>query len=224
MSAAATTPTDQPEPAATDQPSRSGRLLDLVRKLIDYGKQLAASLQQRALPSDLASTTRSFGTSDIALILARITRGLHRAIALETSLERGAARLDVAPRPLAARAPRQKRAAQPAAEPPPLGADEADASLVRFPTPARIAAEIRRRPAGAVIADICRDLGITPNHPLWRELSELIVRHGGNLATLYKDISQRVFAIPDPGRTGITPAATPPPRPPSPGPAGTGPP
>jgi hypothetical protein len=57
-----------------------------------------------------------------------------------------------------------------------------------LPTPEQIAAEVRRRPIGAVIADICRDLGIMPNHPLWRELREVIIRHGGNLAVLVKDI------------------------------------
>jgi hypothetical protein len=41
---------------------------------------------------------------------------------------------------------------------------------------------VRRRPVGAVIADICRDLGILPSHPLWRELSEAIIRLGGSLA------------------------------------------
>ena len=42
MSAAANAP-DPPT-----QPSRSARLLDLVRKLIDYGKELAATIRQRA--------------------------------------------------------------------------------------------------------------------------------------------------------------------------------
>jgi len=47
---------------------------------------------------------------------------------------------------------------------------------------------VRRRPIGAVIADICRDFGILPSHPLWREVSKLVVRHGGSLATLLRDI------------------------------------
>jgi hypothetical protein len=46
MSAAASVP----DP--TTQPSRSARLLDLVRKLIDYGKELATTLRERA-SSDL---------------------------------------------------------------------------------------------------------------------------------------------------------------------------
>ena len=55
-------------------------------------------------------------------------------------------------------------------------------------TPEQIAAAVRRRPIGAVIADICRDLGILPSHPLWPELSKAVVRHGGSLVTLLKDI------------------------------------
>jgi hypothetical protein len=39
-----------------------------------------------------------------------------------------------------------------------------------MPTAEQIAAEVRRRPIGAVIADICRDLRILPSHPLWRDI------------------------------------------------------
>jgi hypothetical protein len=68
-----------------------------------------------------------------------------------------------------------------------------DASLLAdLPTPEQIAAQhaagldplVRHRPIGAVLADICRDLGILPNNPLWPELSVLVVRHGGSLASL----------------------------------------
>jgi hypothetical protein len=77
MSTLATTPT--PTPATTIEPSRVGRLPDLVRKLVEYGKELAATLRQPSVTTDLAAATRPFGTRDIALILARITRGLLRA-------------------------------------------------------------------------------------------------------------------------------------------------
>ncbi len=66
MSAAAA-PAEPPTP----NPSRAGRLLSLVRRLIDYGRELAATLHQRAA-TDLRSVTCSFGTSDLALILVRI--------------------------------------------------------------------------------------------------------------------------------------------------------
>ena len=221
MSAAVTAPAPQPHSAAAEQPNRCAPLLSLVRKLIDYGRQLAASLQQHARPADLAAATRAFATTDIALILARITQGLLHATALEALLQRGTARLDgPAMRVTLPPAPRLPRSAQPPTPPP----DEPDPRLLRLPTAEQIAAEVSRRPAGAVIVDICRDLGILPSHPLWLELSPLIVRHGGNLATLFIDINRRLFAFPIPGGIAAAPALAPPPLPPSPGPAATGPP
>jgi hypothetical protein len=61
-----------------------------------------------------------------------------------------------------------------------------------LPTSEQIAADIRRRPVGAVIADICRDLGILPGHKLWRELSLAIIDHGGSLVRLSEDIFKRL--------------------------------
>lgn len=168
----------------TTQPSRVGRLLDLVRKLIDYGKELAAALRQPDPDIDLAPVMRSFGTRDIALILSRIMRGLQRAEALEARLQQNGARLDKPPRRRGAPA-----TAKPAAE------CQADTRLTDLPTAEQIAAEVRRRPIGAVLADICRDLGIMPCHPLWRELSRLIIRHCGSLARLVKDILDRTLSL-----------------------------
>ena len=79
MSAAANAP-DPPT-----QPSRSARLLGLVRRLIDYGKELAATIRERIV-ADPISGRCGFGTVDVGLILARIARGLHRANALEARL------------------------------------------------------------------------------------------------------------------------------------------
>ena len=177
-------------PTRTTEPSRVGRLLDLVRKLIDYGKELAATIRRRAF-TDPSSIICCFGTADVALILARIARGLHRANALEARLIRSADRLDAAP-PAAPSQPRP-RAPRPTVAP---AAAETDPRLARLPTPAQIAAEVRRRPIGAVIADICRDLGIMPSHPLWRELQHLIIRYGGNMAKLVKTILDRAFPYP----------------------------
>jgi hypothetical protein len=90
MSAAAEAPTSttQPNSAAGDQPSRSGRLLGPVRKLID-----------------------------LELILARIARGLDLATALEARVLHRAAYLDARPAPgrarSAAKAPAAPRTAEP---------------------------------------------------------------------------------------------------------------
>ena len=148
---------------------------------------MAAALQQRTSATDLADITRHFGTIDIGEIVARITRGLLRAAALEARLISRPIREPATPATLTAPSPRQPRAAQP--EDGSAGAGEP--RIARLPTPGDIAAEIRRRPAGAVLADICRDLGIVPSNPLWREISAAIISYGGNLATLVGDIADR---------------------------------
>jgi len=167
MSDAAETPTP------TTEPSRSGRLLNLVRKLIDYGRELAATLRQRTTAEPLFAMG-CFGTTDLALILARIVRGLLLADALEARVLQRAAHLDAGPRRGRARsAPRAPAAPR---------ASEADPRLACLPTAAEIAAEVRRRPIGAVIADICRDLGIVPRHPLWPDVHRAIIRHAAALS------------------------------------------
>ena len=184
MSAAATVP-DPPT-----QLSRSARLLGLVRRLIDYGKELAATIRERVV-TDPISVRCGFGTVDVGLILARIARGLHRANALEARLLSKAHRLDAPPRRAAS--PSSPRLPRPAIAPADGETDEPNA---RLPTPDQIATAVRRQPIGAVIADICRDLGITPRHPLWRELQLVIIREGGSLARLVSDMLDQVFPMP----------------------------
>jgi hypothetical protein len=95
-----------------------------------------------------------------------------------------------------------------------------DPRLVRLLTEEEVAAEVRRRPAGAVVADICRDLGIMAPHPLWGELRTVIIHYGGDLAKLWKDILRNVRP-----RYGVDrPPAAPEQSLPSPAPAATGPP
>jgi hypothetical protein len=167
------------EAPADPKPSHAGRLLGLVRRLIDYGRQLATTLRTNRPP---------FSAGDIALLLARITRGLLRAEALEARVIRHTARLDAEPAP--PRAPSHRRS------PPARAADAVSPPEVCLPTSEQIAAEVRRRPIGAVIADICRDLGITPSHPLWPEVRDLITRYCGNLANLVMDLVDRAFEPP----------------------------
>jgi hypothetical protein len=186
-------------PAAdTGKPSRSGRLLTLLRKLVDYGKELAGSLRRRnTLDYD---TAICFGSADLQSILQRITQGLHRAAELEARIIRSAVRLDR--QPTASRdapaKPCAAHAARPSAEPtdPRKPTEPADARLARLATPAAIAAAVRRRPIGAVLADICRDLGIMPSHPLWHDLHRAIMTTGGDAARLLMEEIKRPFAIP----------------------------
>ena len=131
--------------------------------------------------------------------LARITRGLLLANALEARVVALAARPAAPPRPARVPTQREPRAPRPASARPTEAADHPRLALL--PTAEQIADEVRRRPVGAVIADICRDLGIIPTHPLWQELSVAIVWHGGSFNRLFKDIWDRVLPIPARGRS-----------------------
>jgi hypothetical protein len=62
-----------------------------------------------------------------------------------------------------------------------------------MPTPAEIAEAVRHRPVGAVIADICSDLGLTQSHPLWNEMVSVVTEFGGNFVALVKDVLDRLF-------------------------------
>jgi hypothetical protein len=184
-------------------PAALGRVLSLVRKLIDYGRQLAGTIHQRAAAPGFVLFARPFGTADLAVILARIADGLRRATALEARLWQRVARgQDLAPAPVcehAARGPRPARQAAPDVQPESQPADHTeDPRLARLPTAEEIAAEVRRRPVGAVITDICRDLGITPgqcDRAFWDELCHAINAYGGSLAGFLRDLSNRLFAF-----------------------------
>ncbi len=204
--AQAPTPTTEPDPprAGADTPTRLGRVLSLVRKLIDYGKKLAGTVQQRAATPGFALFARPFGTADLAVILARITNGLRRAAMLEARLCRRAERgqdLTAGAHPPArhARARRRTALAPPDAPPEPQRADHTeDPRLARLPTEEEIAAEVRRRPIGAVIVDICCDLGIAPgdlDRAFWDEISHAVIMYGGSLVRFFNDLSRRLSAF-----------------------------
>ena len=56
---------------------------------------------------------------------------------------------------------------------------------------------MRRRPIGAIIVDICHDLGIAPgdlDRAFWDELCHAIIAYGGSLAGFLNNLSQRFFA------------------------------
>jgi len=176
-------PGPTPDPATTPAPppSRSTRLVGLLRKLIQYGLDLAHLLQQRPPLATIATLAMHFGTRDIALILMRISRGLQLAGALDDKLfarplreivARASVRTPVARKPRATRRP----------------------PLPDMPTAEEIAAALRNRPAGAVIADICRDLGIVPAHPLWREVMAVLAEYRGNFTKLFKSVTKRLTA------------------------------
>lgn len=195
----------EPDPprAEAGMPGAIGRVLRLVRRLIDYGKQIAETVQQRAAAPGFALFARPFGTADLAVILARITNGLRRAEALEAKLCQRAERgQDIKPEslrmPLLGASGAARNAARPNAPPEEQPSNNPqDPRLACLPTEAEIAADVRRRPVGAVIVDICCDLGIVPGHcdrAFWDELTHAIIRYGGSLVRFYKDVDSRLFS------------------------------
>lgn len=173
--------------AGGSEPSPTGPLLDLVRALIDFGIAVVTTLRRGASTETLALVTRRFGVRDVDVIIARITRALQLAAALEARLISGAAPWQLVPGGFRMPAPRKPRAAQ--AERARVGRVEADVD--RMPTAAEIAADVRRRSVGVVIAELIREFGIMPCHPLWPALSSAVICNGGSLAALYNHINNR---------------------------------
>jgi hypothetical protein len=173
-----------------------------VRKLIHYGKQLAGTAQPRAAALGFALFAKPFGAADLAVILARTANGLCRAAALEAAqpARRPRPRPHAVPHPRARRPRARRRPAVNTAGPagPRPANPTGDPRLARLPTEKEIAAEVRRRPIGAVIVDICCDLGITPgqlDRAFWDELSHAIIAYGGSLAGFLDNLHRRVSAF-----------------------------
>lgn len=161
--------------------NRYGRLLGLVRRIIDHGRDLVATLKRQNTPSPSEDVARRFGTFNLALIIARITRGLAIAAGLETRLLRARPAQRANPnRPARPARPRPARS-------PALSQAEDDAALLRaMPSAEAIAERIRHRAPGAVLVEICRDLGIHADHPLWPEIRDAIILHDGSLARMVR--------------------------------------
>ena len=187
-------------------PQNIADLLDIVRILLGYGLHLAETLEHRAVARGFATLAQFFGTARLPPIRARIARGLLRALALERVLLARAAR----GRDLVFYTPRTRAApdAQPAHTQavPTAGATPHRARPVRrpdaneppdsanLPTVAQLQAEIRRRPIGRTLADICSDLGISPSlceGRLWLSISCAIMWYRGSLPKLMKEFRRR---------------------------------
>jgi hypothetical protein len=204
MSASATLPVASPAPdpdrAGPDMPPRDvpprtalprvGRLLRIVRRLVAFGTNLLTTLQAGASAERQALTMLSFGTKDLALIIARIKCGLLRAAGLEVRLNGFVKRgRDMQPAPWRLSIPRARTDAPddaPQVAAPPARTD----LLALLPSAEEIAEQVRTRPLGVIICDICRDLGLSPrlmDGVLWRELTEAVAECGLSLTRLLRD-------------------------------------
>jgi hypothetical protein len=205
-------------PSARLDAAGAGKILRLLRTLIAYGKNVVEKLREEDDPDDLpwyAYLTRIFGITDPAYITVVFIRGLLRATALQARLSRSLARgrnslpplplqegnegLDLLPLPLregaGVRGPGrgQSRGAGLAFPP---GWPAGEPSHDREPSPeeemfADIVAKDRDRPIGAILLDICLDLGIVPDlmdPATWEELRHAITLYGGDPTPLLAGI------------------------------------
>jgi hypothetical protein len=209
--APATPPDPAPDRPRTPTPVRIAALLHVVRILLAYGRHLADTLAARAATPSLMPIAAGFGTTNLSLILAHLHRGILRAAALEhVLLARAALGRDLAPPGSRARpnhrhptpAPPDQPAAPPAARTPP------SRPAWRFPcnpaidfhTPTlqQLEAQVRRRPLGRTVADICLDLAVVPGlctGTFWNALFDIMQGYGGSVAHLMRERFRREQAF-----------------------------
>jgi hypothetical protein len=193
-------------------PASIAALLHTVRILLGFGRHLAETAKHRSASTDFNAIAACFGTGRVYAILAHLQRGILRAIALENVLLARAAR----GRDIHFAAPRERAAAPPAtpADPPPEQSAEAQATRKPVARPSRPAgwndpelfmptleeleAQVRRRPLGRTLVDICLDLAVVPGFctgPFWNTLFDSIRLRGGSIATLMREKTRREEAF-----------------------------
>ena len=206
-------PPDPPQVRSSPTiPERIAALLHAVHVLLGYGRHLADTVNQRAAAPSFTTVAARFGTAKLSVILARLHCGILRAVALERGLlARAASGRDVefvqlrvrtgtaqsAPSdPTAeqhagtqvAAPPRRKPASRPARRP---GCADTE---FHIPTLEELEAQVRRRPLGRTIVDICLDLAVVPGFctgTFWNELFEIMQYHGGSVVTLMQERRRR---------------------------------
>ena len=200
----ASSPDPPQDHAATTLPHNISVLLQAVGILLDYGRHLIDTVRHRASAPNFNAIAVNFGTANIATILAHLNRGILRAGALQRFLLARAATgrdfdfVDRHPRtPQPQLAPADTRTEQSAARKPaprPLGPADSDDPELFNPDLLDLERQVRRRPIGRTISDICSDLAVVPGictAPFWAALTEMMLCLGGNIATLMQEKTQR---------------------------------
>ena len=176
-------PTSRPARDGAGVPERIAGLLRLLQLIVGFGKVFAESLHQCS-PRDFRIYAGRYRRPDFAEILARIKRGLMLAAALEEKLlKRAKTGRDVVPVPYRWNTSHQASSGSAPKRTRVRHSNIVDMPADRLPTAEQIAAELRRRPIGAVLADICRDVGIRPGDlttEQWKELHDAILEFGGD--------------------------------------------
>ena len=173
-------------------PPGIAQVLYVVRFLIDYACHIAAKAEECAVRGDISPVTIPFvKTIEIDQLIIRVARGLRRALAMQAMLQLFATDgRDLKPVPRrqhphvgGARRNGPERDTAPKPE--------------RLPSAAEIAAELQRRPIGAIVADICHDIGIVPSDltdEQWDALRSVINAYGGDTMRLWPAMKNTIEA------------------------------
>jgi hypothetical protein len=199
-------------------PARIAALLHTVRILLSFGRHLAETATHRSTSPDFNAIAACFGTGRLHAILAHLQRGILRATALEHVLLARAARgrdIGCVARPEGATAspatPTDPPDTEPSAAEPTAAAPVAREPALRLsrppgwndpelymPTLQELEAQVRRRPLGRTLVDICLDLAVVPGFctgAFWNEMFDSIRSHGGSVATLMQEKTRRQVAF-----------------------------
>ena len=200
------------EPAAQPLPPNNiALLLHAVRILLDYGRHLLDTVRHRATAPNFNAIAACFGTANLSTILAHLNRGILRAAALERMLLARAATgrdIDVVepphPRatshqPAAADAPNTAARPTPRPQPPRHPAPPAGTIPNSSCPPSQdLERQVRRRPLGRTIFDICLDLAVVPGFctgEFWNELFEIMHSSAAASPALMQQKSRREQAF-----------------------------
>jgi hypothetical protein len=215
---AGTTPSAVPPEPLQDQcasalPNNIAVLLHAARTLLGYGRHLIDTVRHRATAPNFNAIAACFGTGNLATILAHLNRGILRAAALERVLlaraatgrdidfiERRIRTPETEPVPSGTE-PEQPAAAPPAARRRPTrpsrSADWDDPELF-MPTLQDLERQVRRRPIGRTVLDICLDLAVVPGFchgQFWNELFDIMNYFGGSVGRLMHQKARRQQAF-----------------------------
>jgi hypothetical protein len=199
-------PTDpSPDRDATALPNLTA-LLRVVQILLTYGRHLADTFDRRSIAPGFHLIARHLGTSNLAVILAHIRRGILRATALQhVLLQRAKTGRDLT-RPHH-RARQQPQALEPEANPAAPSEQPKPAKRARPARPSwrddwldgaadpldpchlpkfeDLVKQVSRRPFGRTLGDIFADLGIGPRlcqTKFWDDLFFAMLHYDGNPA------------------------------------------
>jgi hypothetical protein len=200
-----TAPDPPKDPSATIASTNVEALLQLVVILLAYGRHLFDTVRQRAAAPNFSAIAANFGTANLATILAHLSRGILRCMALERILQARAATgkdIDYTPRRITwTTLLPEPDPPEPAPEPEPPAAAAHPAPRRRAPKPSRPAGwddpelfmptledlerRMRRQPIGRIVYDICLDFAVVPGlcHPaFWNALFDIMHHFGGGNA------------------------------------------